>query len=1287
MDTDGSRGASSVSREFLKPPQQRRHTDSASGSFSSGTDTDTNISGHSLGTSNARRKYKNPPASAVSRIDPTTFNHTTLAKAKAARTYNSRPKLTQLEEALLHRTYRSTHGLGASRGNPMSDNGSWDLFDSSALQIEPPTSPSSPTSGVQTPEPGASSSKQDGAHSRLHGKVFDRYSGAISSSSKRIANIVSPRKHAATITESGGHGVPQTVKSPEQTSFISNSAGLENYSTSAMKHQQSSSFSTRATATSSSLFRVRSQSLPNVSDGQSNDTYEMKDLLSPESKKSHTQDSQSTAVVFQNSSNGWRKFAPIGLWRDKPRGRSSSSPQTPSSPPGRKRWWKDIPKRTWVAVMNFVFPGGVNRFGNRDKSATGLATEVIFMIVFMLATVIFTLWASLVPKALCSTNYTFTPDDIWNRRFVSANGIVSDFHLSHSTLSREMDQYLGYDVSTLFPRYQGLMDSNMDPVLKSAADKCDLNMTAASDWAKAWVVDNPSYTAVDDELVLCPLPQDPKRSKALCLDQHWKSFLNNQVGWVQMNSESIKKEHGHITSGWVILHDSVYDVSEYLQHATTPIIINGTVTADYKVRNDTMFLPYWLTTMLMRGVGTDITDEFDKEVNDKMGCEYVLEGLFYRGTTQKSRTAFACANTNIVAWLTFGLYFLSVFICIFSSECYVWNRKRKMRKLVKEGEQDTEHSQTTLDNAEKDPLDDITTEPAADTESQPICAVVIPCFNEAHDDLSSTIRSVAYSSYPDQKTLIVIISDGIPQTHQSLLQITANPGLCEEAKMYGCCGNGPAGTSTSYSFAKVYSGFYEYSCNRVPYIIIAKEAFQGRTDSIMLFLNFVRVFGSLETNGSSQNSDKGLYVTEDHQRHVFLDEELESHLIELQCKPKDIELLLFMEPTMQIEREAIQRFVARMSSNPKLISVSGTLLALNPRRSILRFIQNYTTYLEHYIQPAWCAFTGTLPILHQSFTMYRVKDREHNYIGDPRLVSELNSLLPRTLHNKHIQCSGGDGYIIQKIGKLFGPRAWGFEPTSRAGIMYPIGQLHDFDSRARQRFKTEMHIAIESFSIYHIWRWGMILLVLHIAFPFFSPAASVMLYLELVIACFHNTPAIVVTEIIAAIVGSMVVLFLLLRRWSTPLYMFIYAVLGIPIYFIWTPLSSFLTMNRVWVPPDQLKASNEAASKLAEAFVKHHARHGSSTSDIDDNQYSIADGHSKSNHVLTKSLDSISNYSYVDGKPSEPFNPSGNASRGFQQQQQWKGSAIDASVNFVGEQYDPPSTSSHRFISTSRYFG
>ncbi|KAJ1934258.1 hypothetical protein FBU59_005757, partial [Linderina macrospora] len=100
-------------------------------------------------------------------------------------------------------------------------------------------------------------------------------------------------------------------------------------------------------------------------------------------------------------------------------------------------------------VWDFIMPGGVNRFGTTDGHI--YRESVGYLLAFAIASVAFIMWGTLVPKALCSTNQTFTADDVQARKFVSANGIVSDFTLSRTGFGQRMRGFVGYDVSTVFP--------------------------------------------------------------------------------------------------------------------------------------------------------------------------------------------------------------------------------------------------------------------------------------------------------------------------------------------------------------------------------------------------------------------------------------------------------------------------------------------------------------------------------------------------------------------------------------------------------------------------------------------------------------------------------------------------------------------------------------------------------------------------------------------------------------------------------------------------------------------
>ncbi|KAJ1678678.1 hypothetical protein EV182_003567, partial [Spiromyces aspiralis] len=823
----------------------------------------------------------------------------------------------------------------------------WDLFDDTVLQMDAPTSPAGiglstwyteDTPSVVNPTPSGSHPTRK-PHQSLPKSVLDKYGGAIASRSRRIANIVTSSRHSNGAHKHGlsshDDGSAALAKTPRRNWSFSRDTALTTNTNSdvaeigTLRDDPSSSWSTRATLADHSTHRVRSKSLPmfgSKADGDQGDAphaahgYELVDLHSAQNPK----DGITTSTAGDALGPGKPTEGSWARWR--PSLGCIFNTETPGI-------WSGSYKRVRGWVSGFVYPDGINRFGRRNKDRVAFMTKIGFVITLAIATALFTLWATLVPKALCSTNYTFTAEEVKNRRFVSANGVVSNFNLVHSSLARDMSRFAGYDVSTLFPAYAMLMMGDIGSAEDGTKNEkypefatCQVNMTAASIWADAWIKSNPMYKKSDGRLAECPLPLDPQQYSVPCLSSQWNSFLGNQVGWVQLNKTAVESRHATPETGWVILNDYVYDVSDYLRFATQLVTVEDSdnkTTTKRETRNDTMFLPAWLTEMVLEGVGTDISDQFNDMSLERQACWVVLDTLFFRGTTQKTRTKFACANTNIVAWLTFGLYFFSVFIRILFAEYYIWWRSRKTLRISRNPSAHVDTATAAAASGGSDTCDEpVGTVPAGpEKPGPPLCAVFIPCFDESYDELNMCLQSIACSAYPDDKTLLIVVTDGVPETLKHLLQITANPSLGCDPKMYAVYGHESANTS-SYGLARVYSGHYECRSNRLPYIIIEKEQFHGHVDSLMLALNILRSFSSAKRDEiSALPCSRKDFTTPAHSKYspqrLFLDEELESHLVELKCPPGDIRYCLFTEPTMQIESQALCNLIQRMESDER----------------------------------------------------------------------------------------------------------------------------------------------------------------------------------------------------------------------------------------------------------------------------------------------------------------------------------------------------------------------------------
>ncbi|PIA18380.1 hypothetical protein COEREDRAFT_79855 [Coemansia reversa NRRL 1564] len=153
---------------------------------------------------------------------------------------------------------------------------------------------------------------------------------------------------------------------------------------------------------------------------------------------------------------------------------------------------------------------------------------------------------------------------------------------------------------------------------------------------------------------------------------------------------------------------------------------------------------------------------------------------------------------------------------------------------------------------------------------------------------------------------------------------------------------------------------------------------------------------------------------------------------------------------------------------------------------------------------------------------------------------------------------------------------WSFEPNCRAEVELTTHFMAAFDPYKRQWFRTRL------VTLFDILRGRMLkrtlpIMLGHLLFPFIVPAASCMLYLEIVISMFGDSPAIVVSELTAAFLAATVLLLLVSRRWQLAIYFLIYSAIAVPFFYVWIPVTSFFSMNRIWYSPEQIAAQAATA--------------------------------------------------------------------------------------------------------------
>ncbi|KAJ2384857.1 hypothetical protein H4S02_004620 [Coemansia sp. RSA 2611] len=877
--------------------------------------------------------------------------------------------------------------------------------------------------------------------------------------------------------------------------------------------------------------------------------------------------------------------------------------------------------KVWSKLTGFIMPGGHNRFGMRDERAY---TESIgFLLAFALASVAFIMWGTLVPKALCSTDQTFTLDNVSQRKFVAANGIVSDFTLSHTAFGHTMRGYSGYDISAIFPMIGQFAPDTFEALDKSTASmlsKCMTSQAAVDSFLESWVANSTLYTGEFATFPdLCPFPQAPQTSGAACMVESFPQFLSSKVGMLKLNASEIATRHASPTTSWVVIDDLVYDVSQYLTYATDPIVTNGTVDSNRQLREDSMFLPRALTQLFIDKAGQDISEDFDNLDIDGVMYKQCLSSLFLRGTTVTTKSPFACANTNIVAWVTFGLYFLVLFFRLAIAEIYARVRARKaVLSAAGSGEPGKHTSENSVYAQHPGATDDAQTAGSADQRSLEAgmgggagalakCLVVVPCFQESIETLTRTLQSIARSAHADSHKMLWIINDGDADVLSSIVRILAHSGHISDPKFYGAYS--VDSNSSSYGSARVYAGFYECGRHRIPYVVTAKETYQGRVDSLMMVLNFFRSLAS--SSRHQQPSDafgaSGSAVPQT----IFLEEEVELRMALLGHAPAAIDYCLLLDGSVQLDPLAITQFVARMERNAGIVALSGTLYPVGRPTSLVQILQTFEFYLRHFVSPICESLSNVTCPLNQLFTMYRVRlGSGERCLGDDELVASMDALMKSSVRYRHRTWPANDCLLVPRMVRRFPRHRWSFEPNGRAEIELNPHVLATFDPYERQWFRTRL------VTLFDILRGRMLkrtlpIMLGHLLFPFIVPAASCMLYLEIVISMFGDSPAIVVSELTAAFLAVTFVLLLVCRKWQLALYFLVYCAIGVPFYHVWIPVTSFFSMNRIWYSPEQIAAqlaTAEAQVQPPENFEaiknsylrrfhpgRHHHRHSLSS--------------------------------------------------------------------------------------------
>ncbi|ORY46363.1 hypothetical protein BCR33DRAFT_715478 [Rhizoclosmatium globosum] len=230
--------------------------------------------------------------------------------------------------------------------------------------------------------------------------------------------------------------------------------------------------------------------------------------------------------------------------------------------------------------------------------------------------------------------------------------------------------------------------------------------------------------------------------------------------------------------------------------------------------------------------------------------------------------------------------------------------------------------------------------------------------NPENHDRFVLVQSVLMSSYLDTRKVLFVIADGMivgsgndKPTPKIVLDVLGWEGEEPEALLVQSLGDG----MKQLNMAKVYSGYYAIQSKRMPYIVVSKVGTQGKRDSQLLIMKFLnRVHLDLEMNP--------------------MELELVRHFrYGLQIDPSWFEYILWIDADTEIYRDSINRLVACMIRDSRVVGVVWRNASGNEMESWVTMIQVYEYFISHHLSKQFESVFGSVTCLPGCFSMFRIR--------------------------------------------------------------------------------------------------------------------------------------------------------------------------------------------------------------------------------------------------------------------------------------------------------------------------
>ncbi|KIW25962.1 uncharacterized protein PV07_09095 [Cladophialophora immunda] len=585
------------------------------------------------------------------------------------------------------------------------------------------------------------------------------------------------------------------------------------------------------------------------------------------------------------------------------------------------------------------------------------------------------------------------------------------------------------------------------------------------------------------------------------INEYFKGDLVVSKGSIKSQAENDQRQ-------WVIIHQKIYDLTDYFY---TLNLMNNFVT--YK------FFPEEVTDLISSNPGSDITSQWgtDAAFANSLNC---MNNAFYVGKVDFRDTPRCQVNNYLL--LAFALVLCAVILVKFLAALQLGSKRR----------------------------------PAAQDKFV-ICQV--PAYTEGEDHLRKSLDSLTALQYDNKRKLICVICDGMivgggndrPTPKIVLDVLGVDPKIDPPALPFRSVGNG----NEQLNYGKVYSGLYEYEGNVVPYIVIvkvgkeseqtkSKPGNRGKRDSQILLMQFLN-----RVHHRSAMSPLELEIFHQINNVIGVDPEL-------------YEYLLMVDADTMVKEDSLNRLVAACANDAKIAGICGETSLENEERSLWTMIQVYEYYISHHLAKAFESLFGSVTCLPGCFCMYRLRtaDKGRPLIISDKVIQEYSDCDVDTLHKKNLLSLGEDRYLTTLMTKHFPSMSYKFVPDAYALTAAPESWSVLLSQR-RRWINSTIHNLAELVFLKDLCGFCCFSMRFVVFIDLFGtlilPATCAYLgYLIYRVASHSGQFPLISIVMIAAVYGLQAVIFIIKRQWQHVGWMLIY-ICAYPIYSFILPIYSF----------------------------------------------------------------------------------------------------------------------------------